>query len=58
MFKLLESLVGGRKKLREVMGFVDKVRKGEIIIEGDYFSGVGGFSVVLFVRGKVFVFFL
>ncbi|KAK4679231.1 mitochondrial dynamin GTPase Msp1 [Podospora pseudoanserina] len=54
--KSLESSVGGRKKLREVMGFVDKARKGEIIIEGDHPSGAGGFSAALLARGREAVF--
>ncbi|KAK0668845.1 putative dynamin-like GTPase mitochondrial precursor [Cercophora samala] len=54
--KSLENSVGGRKKLREVMSFVDKARKGEIIIEGDHPSGAGGFSAALLARGREAVF--
>lgn len=50
--KALENSVGGRKKLKEVMSFVDKARKGEIIVEGDHPSGAGGFSAALLARGK------
>ncbi|PFH58120.1 hypothetical protein XA68_14124 [Ophiocordyceps unilateralis] len=52
----LESSVGGRKKLKEVMSFVDKARKGDIIIEGDGRSGAGGFSAALLNRGREAVF--
>lgn len=48
----LEATVGGRRKLKEVMNFVDKARKGDIIVEGDGKSGAGGFSAALLGRGK------
>lgn len=50
--KSLENSVGGRKKLKEVMSFVDKARRGEVIVEGDHPSGAGGFSAALLARGK------
>ncbi|PHH81166.1 hypothetical protein CDD80_56 [Ophiocordyceps camponoti-rufipedis] len=52
----LESSVGSRKKLNEVMNFVDKARKGDIIIEGDGRSGAGGFSAALLSKGREAVF--
>ncbi|KAL2133284.1 hypothetical protein VTI74DRAFT_2585 [Chaetomium olivicolor] len=54
--KSLENSVGGRKKLKEVMSFVDKARRGEIIVEGDHPSGAGGFSAALLARGREAVF--
>ncbi|KAK4191625.1 P-loop containing nucleoside triphosphate hydrolase protein [Podospora australis] len=54
--KSVENSVGGRKRLREVMNFVDKARKGEILIEGDHPSGAGGFSAALLARGREAVF--
>ncbi|SPQ21892.1 10b7b069-19e3-44d9-a836-c36664a0b0d4 [Thermothielavioides terrestris] len=54
--KSLEASVGGKKKLKEVMSFVDKARKGEIIVEGDHPSGAGGFSAALLARGREAVF--
>ncbi|TEY31307.1 hypothetical protein BOTCAL_0802g00040 [Botryotinia calthae] len=53
--KNLEQHVGGRKKLRDVMSFVDKARKGEIIVDGDA-SGAGGFSSALLQKGREAVF--
>ncbi|PNY18336.1 Protein msp1, mitochondrial [Tolypocladium capitatum] len=47
----LESTVGGRRKLKEVMSFVDKSRKGDIVVEGDGRSGAGGFSAALLGKG-------
>ncbi|KAM4055955.1 dynamin family protein [Hirsutella rhossiliensis] len=52
----LEAAVGGRRKLKEVMGFVDKARKGDIVIEGDGRSGAGGFSAALLGKGREAVF--
>ncbi|KAK0392180.1 hypothetical protein NLU13_1678 [Sarocladium strictum] len=52
----LESAVGGRRKLKEVMSFVDKARKGDIIVEGDGRSGAGGFSAALLQKGREAVF--
>jgi dynamin-like GTPase MGM1, mitochondrial len=49
--KILEKEVGGRKKLRDVVGFVEKCRRGEIIVEGDGATGAGGFSRELLQRG-------
>ncbi|KAK4150079.1 P-loop containing nucleoside triphosphate hydrolase protein [Chaetomidium leptoderma] len=54
--KSLENSVGGKKKLKEVMTFVDKARKGEVIVEGDHPSGAGGFSAALLARGREAVF--
>ena len=50
--KSLEGAVGGRKKLKEVMTFVDKARRGDVVVEGDHPSGAGGFSAALLARGK------
>lgn len=47
----LETTVGGRRKLGEVMAFVDKVRKGDVVIDGDGGSGAGGFSASLLATG-------
>ena len=51
--KQLEAQVGGRRKLKEVMSFVDKARRGDAIVEGDSRSGAGGFSASLLSRGKL-----
>lgn len=54
--KHLENQVGGRKKLRDVMGFIDRVRSGQIVLEGDGVGGAGGFSAALLERGREGVF--
>ena len=48
----LETAVGGRRKMKEVMAFVDKARKGDIIVEGDGRSGAGGYSAALLSKGS------
>lgn len=51
--KGLENTVGGRRKLKEVMNFVDKARKGDVTVEGESTSGAGGFSAALLSKGKI-----
>ncbi|KAB8360731.1 hypothetical protein FH972_024466 [Carpinus fangiana] len=48
----VEQEVGGKKKLKDVIGFIDRVRKGEIVLEGDGAGGAGGFSAALLRRGR------
>ncbi|KAK0758719.1 hypothetical protein N5P37_009118 [Trichoderma harzianum] len=52
----LEPAVGGRRKLKEVMAFIDKARKGDITVEGDGRSGAGGFSAALLSKGREAIF--
>jgi len=50
--KELETTVGGKRKLREVMNFIDKARRGDIAVEGgESQSGAGGFSAALLAKG-------
>ena len=50
--KQVEADVGGRKKLRDVMSFIDRVRSGQVVLEGDGVGGAGGFSSALLARGR------
>ncbi|KAI9795442.1 MAG: dynamin-like GTPase mgm1 [Piccolia ochrophora] len=50
--KAVEQSVGGKKKLKDVIGFVDRVRKGDAVIEGDGRGGAGGFSAALLQKGR------
>lgn len=52
--KSVEESVGGRRKLKDVVGFIDRARKGDIVVEGDVSgtSGAGGFSAALLQQGK------
>lgn len=50
-FKSVEEQVGGKKKLKDVLGFIDRVRKGDAILEGDGRRGAGGFSAALLQKG-------
>ncbi|KAI9671315.1 MAG: dynamin-like GTPase mgm1 [Alyxoria varia] len=55
-FGRVENDVGGKKKLKDVIGFIDRVRKGEVVLEGDGAGGAGGFSSALLRRGREAVF--
>lgn len=48
--KTLEDGIGYRK-LKDVMGFIDRVRKGDVVLEGDGTGGAGGFSAALLQKG-------
>lgn len=50
--KVTEGAVGGKRKLKDVMGFIDRVRKGEVVLEGDGVGGGGGFSAALLAKGN------
>jgi dynamin-like GTPase MGM1, mitochondrial len=50
--KSVEETVGGRKKLRDIIAFVDRARKGEIAVDGDGVGGAGGYSAALLQKGK------
>ena len=50
----VEDNMGGKKKLKDVMGFIDRVRKGEVILEGNGSGGAGGFSAALLQKGELF----
>ncbi|ELQ35152.1 hypothetical protein MCOR27_004382 [Pyricularia oryzae] len=52
----LENSVGGRRKLKEVTNFIDKARKGDVLIEGESKAGAGGFSAALLQKGREAVF--
>ncbi|EUC31366.1 hypothetical protein COCVIDRAFT_27188 [Bipolaris victoriae FI3] len=54
--KQLEDQVGGRKKVRDVMTFIDRVRSGQVVLEGDGVGGAGGFSSALLAKGREAVF--
>jgi len=49
--KSAEQAVGGSRKLKDVMAFIDRVRKGEVVLEGDGVGGGGGFSAALLAKG-------
>ncbi|EED14875.1 mitochondrial dynamin GTPase (Msp1), putative [Talaromyces stipitatus ATCC 10500] len=46
----------GKRKLKDVMSFVDKVRKGEAVLEGNGAGGAGGFSAALLEKGREGIF--
>ncbi|KAJ6116728.1 hypothetical protein N7512_006453 [Penicillium capsulatum] len=53
--KRVEDLIG-RRKLKDVMSFVDKVRNGDVLLEGNNAGGAGGFSAALLERGREGIF--
>ncbi|MCJ1381265.1 dynamin-like GTPase mgm1 [Xylographa soralifera] len=52
----VENSIGGKRKLKDVMGFIDRVRKGEVVLEGSGSGGAGGFSAALLEKGREAVF--
>lgn len=50
--KRLEEHMGGRKKVKDVMSFIDRVRSGQVVLEGDGVGGAGGFSQALLSKGS------
>jgi len=47
-----ETEMGGKRKFKDVVAFIDKVRKGDILLEGNSGGGAGGFSAALLAKGK------
>ncbi|MCJ1411261.1 dynamin-like GTPase mgm1 [Ptychographa xylographoides] len=54
--KAVEDSMGGHRKLKDVIGFIDRVRKGEVVLEGNGTGGAGGFSAALLEKGREAVF--
>ena len=50
-FAGVEKEVGGKSRLKDVIAFIDRVRKGDVVLEGDGAGGAGGFSAALLRRG-------
>lgn len=51
-FNAVEKEVGGKSRMKDVTGFIDRIRKGDVVLEGDGAGGAGGFSSALLRRGK------
>ncbi|KAF1345803.1 P-loop containing nucleoside triphosphate hydrolase protein [Delphinella strobiligena] len=50
--KIVEEQMGGKKKFKDVVSFIDRVRKGDIVLEGNSGGGAGGFSAALLAKGR------
>jgi hypothetical protein len=51
--RAVEDQVGGKRKLKDVMGFIDRVKEGKVVLEGDGVGGAGGFSAALLKKGML-----
>ncbi|KAF1815227.1 hypothetical protein P152DRAFT_512494 [Eremomyces bilateralis CBS 781.70] len=54
--KNVETEMGGKRKLRDVLTFIDRVRSSQIVLEGTGAGGAGGFSASLLRKGQEAVF--
>ncbi|KAL8857526.1 MAG: hypothetical protein Q9178_005854 [Gyalolechia marmorata] len=54
--KKVENDFGGKRKLQDVMGYIDRIRKGEVVLEGNGIGGAGGFSAALLAKGREAIF--
>lgn len=50
--KTVEEQIGGKRKAKDVVAFIDRVRHGEVVLEGDGVGGAGGFSAALLLKGR------
>lgn len=50
--KIVEEQIGGRRKMKDVVSFIDRVRKGDVVLEGDGIGGAGGYSAALLAKGR------
>ncbi len=50
--KSVEDQIGGRRKAKDVVSFIDRVRKGDVVLENDGVGGAGGFSAALLKKGR------
>lgn len=49
--KEVEQQIGGKRKMKDVVGFIDRVRSKEVVLEGNGSGGAGGFSSALLQKG-------
>ena len=49
--KSITDVIGGKRKLKDVVSFIDRIRNGEVVLEGDGSGGAGGFSALLLQKG-------
>ena len=47
----VQEAVGGKRKLADVVSFVERVRKGDVVLEGNGEGGAGGYSAALLQKG-------
>ena len=49
--KSITDAIGGKRKVKDVVSFIDRIRNGEVVLEGDGSGGAGGFSALLLQKG-------
>ena len=47
----VEQDMGGKRRFKDVVAFIDRVQKGEVVLEGSSGGGAGGFSAALLAKG-------
>jgi len=50
--KAVEDELGGKRRAKDVLSFIDRVRKGEVVLDGNTDAGAGGFSAALLSKGR------
>ena len=50
--RAIEDILGGKRKAKDVVAFIDRVRSGSVVLEGDGVGGAGGFSAALLQKGR------
>ncbi|KAK3051477.1 mitochondrial dynamin GTPase Msp1 [Extremus antarcticus] len=50
--KAVEEQIGGKRKAKDVVSFIDRVRNGEVVLENSGVGGAGGFSAALLKKGR------
>ena len=50
--RAVEEQLGGKRKAKDVIAFIDRVRSGQVVLEGDGIGGAGGFSAALLQKGR------
>ena len=49
--RVVQDDIGGKRKLKDVVGFIDQVRKSDVVLDNGGAGGAGGFSASLLQKG-------
>ncbi|MCJ1307818.1 dynamin-like GTPase mgm1 [Agyrium rufum] len=50
--KSVQDSVGGKRRMNDVVAFIERVRKGDVVLEGNGSGGAGGYSAALLQKGR------